>query len=332
MRTALEVLLEALHADPLDQTAWLALADALEEDGQPERAELTRLLHARGPYRRRAEAEPRVQELLLGGVPPCLPEWSNSIGMCFVLIPPGTFRMGSPDEERHYCDEEPAHEVEISRAFYLGVHPVTQEQWQEVMGSNPSHFSGKGGGKQEVRGLDTCAFPVESVSWEDTAVFLNELSGRAEERSTGRTYRLPSEAEWEYACRAGANAHTFHGGELLSSFQANFNGNDPYGGAKEGPFLERTCKVGSYAPNAWGLYDMHGNVWEWCADWHARDYYRKGARRDPSGAARGTERVIRGGSWCDSGQECRSASRFRKPAGFRINSLGFRVALDVSVQ
>jgi uncharacterized protein (TIGR02996 family) len=324
MTTTIDVLLEALHGDCSDETAWLALADALEESGQSAQAELTRLLR-----RRCAETEPHVQELLQGGVRPCVPERTNSIGMRFVLIPPGTFLMGSPDDEDgRNAAEGPVHEVEISRPFYLGTHPVTQAQWRAVMGDNPSHFCATGGGKDSVKGMSTDDFPVESVSWEDVAVYLDRLSALEKESEAGRKYRLPSEAEWEYACRGGAAFYqVFHFGNSLSSKQANFSGNDPYGGADKGLYLERTCKVGSYPANAFGLHDLHGNVWEWCNDWYARDYYASSPRRDPLGPSEGSGRVIRGGSWADDGQGCRSAHRGDYAPAYRNDYLGFRLAL-----
>src|SRR5262249_15622705 len=150
--------------------------------------------------------------------------------------------------------------------------------------------------KAEVEGLDTSEFPVESVSWEDAQDFLKKLSARPEERKAGREYRLPSEAQWEYACRGGASSSTaFHVGASLSSAQANFNGNDPYGDANTGPYLERPCAVGCYRPNAFGLYDVHGNVWEWCEDWFDEDYYAKSPPKNPSGPDDGSFRVLRGG-------------------------------------
>jgi uncharacterized protein (TIGR02996 family) len=324
MSAVIDVLLEALHADCSDETAWLALADALEESGQSARAELTRLLR-----RRCDQTEPRVQELLQGGVPPCVPERTNSIGMRFVLIPPGTFLRGSPDDEDgRNAAEGPVHEVEIGGSFYLGVHPVTQAQWREVMGDNPSYFCPTGEGRDSVQGMSTDDFPVESVSWEDVALFLDKLSARAKERKAGRRYRLPTEAEWEHACRGGASSfQPFHCGNSLSSTQANFDGNYPYGGADEGLHLARTCKVGSYPANAFGLHDMHGNVWEGCNDWYAKDYYACSPRRDPPGPSEGSHRVLRGGGWNDDGQFCRSAYRLSHAPAYRYDYLGFRVAL-----
>jgi formylglycine-generating enzyme required for sulfatase activity/tRNA A-37 threonylcarbamoyl transferase component Bud32 len=253
----------------------------------------------------------------------------NSIGMKFVLIPAGTFLMGSPEgEEGHSTDEGPQHEVEITRPFYLGVYPVTQAQWRALMGNTPSYFCASGGGEDEVRGMDTDDSPVEQVSWEDVAAFLNALASLEEERERGRKYRLPTEAEWEYSCRGGARSYSaFHFGISLSSTEANFDGNHPHGGAARGPYLERTCMVGSYRPNGFGLYDMHGNVFEWCADWYDADYYHRSPEYDPPGPAEGSGRVIRGGCWGISGSFCRSASRYRYAPGSRRSIVGFRAAL-----
>jgi uncharacterized protein (TIGR02996 family) len=321
MRDAVEDLLEALHVEPADETAWLALADALEEIGQPDRAELTRLtLRLRstleGPDRQRQEL--RMQELLAQGVGPCVPILENTVGMQFALIPPGRFLMGSPEDEAEREDDEaPLHEVAITRAFYLGVVPVTQEQYEKVMGSNPSDFE------------DNPTHPVETVTWGEAKDFCERLSAILEEKKRHRLYALPTEAQWEYACRAGTSSPFAFGGSL-SSRQANFDGNHPYGGADKGTFLERTCKAGSYAPNAFGLYDTHGNVEEWCADWYARDYGDESQRTDPPGPSAGSTRVYRGGSWLDPSSKCRSARRgLRAPAG-RENYLGFRVAMVVS--
>jgi formylglycine-generating enzyme required for sulfatase activity len=163
--------------------------------------------------------------------------------------------------------------------------------------------------------------------------FCTKLSGLPEEKQKKRVYRLPTEAEWEYACRGGATSkNPFHFGKSLSSDQANFDGNYPYGGAAKRTYLERTCKVGSYQPNGFGLYDMHGNVYEWCSDWYGKDYYGKSPKRDPEGPSEGSVRVIRGGSWCDFGQYCRSAHRNINGPTDRDYYLGFRLALVPSGQ
>jgi formylglycine-generating enzyme required for sulfatase activity len=246
-----------------------------------------------------------------------------------VLIPAGKFTMGSPaKEEDRSNDEGPQHEVEITRPFYLGIYPVTQGQWKQVMGNNPSWFSANGKGKGEVVGLDTSDFPVETVSWNDAVAFCKKVSELPEEKRAGRVYRLPTEAEWEYSCRGGAKSYqVFSFGNSLSSTQANFNGNFPYGGAAKGPYLGRTCKVGSYKPNGFGLFDMHGNIWQWCADWYDAKYYSNSPRQDPRGPAEGSLRVVRGGCWGSGGRSCRSAYRVRGVPGGRSGDLGVRLAL-----
>ena len=319
----MEHLLAGIACQPKDVLTWLALADALEEQGELDRAELVRLSLR---YWGRINDQPfdyvnmRLQRLLASGVKPCAPERVNSLGMRFSMIPEGKFQMGASEEETY------GYEVEISRAFYMGVYEVTQGQYEKVMGNNSSWFSRTGAGKEYVVGLDTTDFPVESVSWEDADAFCQKLNER--EKLSGWLYRLPTEAEWEYSCRGGAfRSQVFHCGNSLSSTQANFNGNRPYGGEEKGPYLARPCPVGSYSPNAFGLYDMHGNVAEWCQDWHAESYYARSPRRDPAGPIHGSFRVIRGGSWYSYGQHCQSALRFRCSLAFRCSYLGFRVAM-----
>jgi uncharacterized protein (TIGR02996 family) len=327
-----EALLQAVHDDPTDEAPWLVLADWLEEQGD-RRAELLRLqLRLRGQMRdpAREELEGQARDLIATGVRPCAPVLVNSIGMPLALVRPGTFWMGSPaGEENRYDDENPRHRVEISRPFYLGVHQVTQQQFERVMGRNPSHFHAGGPGGEVVRGLDTSSSPVESVSWLEARAFCAALSALPAEKKAGRLYRLPSEAEWEYACRAGVSSSApFHFGFSLSSRQANFDGARPYGGAKRGRNLRRTCPVGSYPPNAFGLHDMHGNVWEWCEDWFDVEYYAVSPPRDPPGPEAGESRVLRGGSFYYIASSCRTAIRFgRRPDG-HSNLDGFRVALS----
>jgi serine/threonine protein kinase len=267
-------------------------------------------------------------------------EIENGIGMKLVRIPPGAFTMGSPPGEEGHDNDEGQHEVKITREFWLGVHEVTQKQFKAVMGYNPSFFSRDGKGKEGVAygwkpaggkdkaPADTKDFPVENVSWEEAREFCAKLSNRAEEKRRGRKYRLPSEAEWEYACRGGAPFYqVFHFGASLSSRQANFDVNHPYGGpARETP-LNRPCNVGSYAKNRFGLFDMHGNVYEWCEDWYGADYYGKGPPSDPPGPSEGVVRVFRGGGWNSPGAYCRSADRHGSAPGRPYGSLGFRVAL-----
>jgi uncharacterized protein (TIGR02996 family) len=320
--TSEQTLLQALHADPGDDTAWLALADCLEEQGQTERAELLRLHRAvRGLAwgRRRHRLEARIRALVEAGVRPCVPVLVNSIGMQLVLISVGTFVMGSPKSEHgRNGDEEVQHEVEITRAFYLGACPVTQSQWQQIMGNNPSYFCRERDGRDMVAGMDTRDFPVEDVEWDDVTAFLDKLSALEAERQAGRTYRLPTEAEWEYACRGGASSSMpFHHGRRLSATQANHDHD-----------LARTSRVGSYPPNAFGLYDMHGNVWEWCQDWFDPAYYPRSPRQDPPGPTEGSGRVVRGGCWSNSSEQCRSAHRYSYALSSWVGGLGFRVALS----
>jgi formylglycine-generating enzyme required for sulfatase activity len=255
---------------------------------------------------------------------------TNSIDMKLAFIPAGKFMMGSPASEEERNAEEVQHEVTITKPFYLGVTLVTQAQFDKVMGKNPSFFHAKGGGGPD--------HPVDQVLWTDAGEFCQKLSALPEEKKAGRVYRLPTEAEWEYACRAGTTT-AFHFGNSLSSKQANFNGNYPYGSADKGPYLRRTEKVSSYPANAFGLYDMHGNLWEWCSDWYDPDYYKNSPKEDPKGPAKGVVStgfrndffpVVRGGCWLDEARGCRSAYRFRLMPSERYRWVGFRVACDVT--
>ena len=212
------------------------------------------------------------------------------------------------------------HEVAITRPYYMGAYLVTQRQYELVMDQNPAYFTpSKGGGPD---------FPVENISWEDANEFCRRLSALPAEKSPGRLYRLPTEAEWEYACRANVPM-PFSSGPTLSSREANFNGNYPYGMTMRGPYLERTSRVGSYAPNPFGLHDMHGNVWEWCSDYYDRTYYRNSPSYDPQGPLTGTLRVVRGGSCLNIGRFCRSAYRFGVTPTNRDLDVGLRVVMTL---
>ena len=257
---------------------------------------------------------------------------TNSIGMKLTLIPAGKFLMGSPEAEKERDPEELQHEVVITKPFYMGVYLVTQGQYAKVIGKSPSFFK------------ESPDHPVEQVPWSDrnkqpssALTFCKNLSELPEEKKAGRSYRLPTEAEWEYACRAGTTT-VYNCGDALSSKQANFNGNYPYGGAPKGPNLKKTAQVGSYPPNAWGLYDMHGNVWQWCSDWYDPDYYKKSPKEDPKGPPQGVLTtgfeneyfvVVRGGCWLDEGRGCRAAFRFRFQPAEAYRLVGFRVVCDV---
>ncbi|HXT22757.1 MAG TPA: formylglycine-generating enzyme family protein [Thermoanaerobaculia bacterium] len=226
--------------------------------------------------------------------------------MSFALIPAGRFTMGSPPGELGREAQELPHEVRISRAFYMGIHEVTQRQWQQVMGSNPSWFRGCG---------KDC--PVERVSWHQVQVFITRLN-----RLTAQRFRLPTEAEWELACRAGTTT-PFHTGGDLTAARANYDGEGPYGRSPPGLFRRTTTKVGSFPPNRFGLHDMHGNVWEWTEDWHCP--YATEAVTDPVGACATDFKVIRGGSWYFDANSARCALRYThrpQDSGF---SIGFRL-------
>jgi formylglycine-generating enzyme required for sulfatase activity len=260
---------------------------------------------------------------------------TNSIGMKLTLIPAGKFLMGSPAAEKERDPEELQHEVAITKPFYMGVFEVTQGQYEKLMGKF------KEGGKWNpwnrgaffARGPD---FPMEQVSRDQAVEFCKRLSALLEEKKAGRIYRLPTEAEWEYACRAGTKT-VFHVSDTLSFLQANFNGKFPYGKTEKGPALQKTAKVGSFRPNAWGLYDMHGNVAEWCSDFYDPDYYKKGPKKDPKGPAAGVlptsfkdnfYYVVRGGCWLDEARACRAAYRFRYQQNEFYRLVGFRVVCD----
>jgi formylglycine-generating enzyme required for sulfatase activity len=256
----------------------------------------------------------------------------NSIGMQLAPIPAGKFLMGSPESEvGRKADEGPQHEVTITRPFYMGVHEVTQQQYQAVIGNNPSWFSATGGGKDQVSNLNTDDFPVETASWIEAVEFCRRLSELPEEKRLGRSYRLPTDAEWEYACRAGTTT-PFHLGTVLVGRLANFKADEPYGEAAKEAKPDRVVKVGSYAPNGFGLYDMHGNVNEFCSDWHDVEYYKKSPSKDPQGPQHGEAHVTRSGAWNDAGRFCRAANRGWSHPDWRYQTIGFRVVMVIDAE
>ncbi len=234
-----------------------------------------------------------------------LKEITNSIGMKMVLILPGTFKMGSPVEEIGRNEDETQHLVTISNWYYLGAYEVTQEQFEKVMGSNPSRYKG-------------AQKPVEKVTWDDAVSFCRKLSNLPEEIAAGREYRLPTEAEWEYACRATSTTAYFFGDteDELAEYAW-------FGLGRE----DMTHPVGKKKPNRWGLYDIYGNVFEWCQDWN--EPYPTGAATDPQGPSEGAIRVFRGGCWYFRGIQCRSAFRLRLEPGPSSRNIGFRVAMSL---
>ncbi|PSB33914.1 formylglycine-generating enzyme family protein [Stenomitos frigidus] len=250
---------------------------------------------------------------------------NDAVAIEMMQIPAGTFLMGSPEAElERFSSESPQHEVTLA-TFFMGKYPITQVQWRavatlpqvsRVLESDPSGFKG------DQR-------PVEYVSWEEAVEFCDRLSAH-----TGREYRLPTEAEWEYACRAGTTT-PFHFGETITTELANYRGTDneqlkwsgSYGQGPKGEYREETTPVDHFGiANAFGLCDLHGNVWEWCFDqWH--ESYKGAPSNGNAWLAEGdeTRRVVRGGAWINSPGHCRSASRFFNAPGYRDDSVGFRV-------
>ncbi|MFO0822801.1 MAG: SUMF1/EgtB/PvdO family nonheme iron enzyme [Gemmataceae bacterium] len=308
-----DAMFSGILKDPCDDTGWLALADWLDEnDDDPQRGELVRL-HRKllatccepEEHPERAGWQSRLVELLVAGVQPCVPRRTltlpGGLPMTFSFIPPGSFLMGGKENDW----EKPVHLVTLKKGFFLGVYPVTQKQWQAVMGNAPSHFKG-------------AKRPVEQVSWEDCQEFCKKVTAELK----GGRVELPTEAEWEWACRAGTTTE-YHFGDVPNADLANYNGQHSWNGSPKGKNRKKTSEVGSFPSNPWGLYDMHGNVWEWCSDWYGD--YPTTEQTDPPGQSNGQYRVLRGGSWCEYPEYCRAAGRTRRRPALRSRDIGFRV-------
>jgi hypothetical protein len=295
--------------DAGDLTAWPDLARDLERRADAvSAAQALRLLHAQGhvievaQWLARVTDTPALQALRAAtlaqsegwAVSPLRALTKDLLSGSFRLIPAGSFLMGSPEDEEGRYDDEIQHAVEITQPFLLKTTPVTQAQWLALMGNNPAHFKG-----DDRR-------PVEQVSWEDAVCFCEALSTQ-----TGGMYRLPTEAQWEYACRAGTTGARYGDLDAVAWYVDNGRMN--------------TKPVGQKQPNAWGLYDMLGNVDEWCQDWYERDYPSE-PQRDPKGPPSGDFRVIRGGDWYTHAQYCRAAQRADYTPTGRYDGVGFRPA------
>jgi len=262
-------------------------------------------------------------------------ELLNSLAMKFVLIKPGTFKMGSPDTEPGRYKDEVLHEVTLTSGFYMQTTQVTVGQWRQFAKdagykseaeTGDGAYTGTGSEWKKQKGIywdnpgfaQTDSHPVTCVSWNDAQRLIEWLS-----KKEGKVYRLPTEAQWEYACRAGTTT-PFAFGNCLSTQEANYNGNYPLEGCPKGEYRGKTTPVASLKANAWGLYDMHGNVWEWCVEWF-KDY-PTGSVVDPPGPNTGAFRVLRGGGWDDDAGFCRSARRLGAPDS-RFGFVGFRLVL-----
>jgi formylglycine-generating enzyme required for sulfatase activity len=250
-----------------------------------------------------------VVGLLAEGVKPCVPQrtvlLAEGVEVRFSFIPPGSYLMGSPEGEEEREDDETLHRVSLTQGFWLGISPVTQAQWTAVMLDNPSHFKGDD-------------LPVEQVLWDDCRGFCGRLGEK-----TGSHFRLPTEAQWEWACRAGTTT-PFSFGDRISTDRANYDGNFTYGQGSLGVYREQTTPVGTYPPNAWGLVDLHGNVWEWCQDGYGP--CQEMDVTDPI-SQEGPFRVMRGGAWFGYPWACRSACRGRVEPDKRSDFIGCRVLL-----
>ena len=235
-----------------------------------------------------------------------------NVTMDFVFIPAGKFHMGSPrDVAKSEGDEEPMHQVNITKGFYMGKYEVTQKQYLAIMKYHKGmNFIGD-------------QLPVDNLEWYQAGTFIEKLA-----QNTKLKFRLPTEAEWEYACRAGTET-AFYTGKTISPDQANYDCDETYMGGPQGSPYDETREVGSYPANPFGLYDMSGNIWEWCSDWYDDNYYNFSPENDPQGPHKGGKKVIRGGSWNEGPDTLRSSDRKGRDPKSDRKSVGFRVVLDL---
>ncbi|MGC6427230.1 MAG: formylglycine-generating enzyme family protein [Akkermansiaceae bacterium] len=257
----------------------------------------------------------------------------NSLGMKMVKIEKGTFLMGSPESEKGHQSDEKQRKVSISKTFFMSATEVTQKQWIDLMETTfedlinqqrgPAGRGAKLSSKVSAIGDQQ---PMCYVNWADAMAFCKKLTEKEHESGAlpkDMKYSLPTEAQWEYACRGGTSS-VFSNGNVLTSEMANFYGKMPYGTKELGEYREKTTKVASFSPNAWGLFDMHGNVYEWCSDWYEES---PTSTADPIGPEEGDGRVIRGGAWDRKASSCRSAYRYSRDPNRRAHNIGFRIVV-----
>jgi uncharacterized protein (TIGR02996 family) len=302
--------LAAIVAHLHDWAPRLVFADWLEERGDA-RAELIRLTHEltrpKCTYRKRKEQ--RLHELLEQGVQPITPVFVNELGMEFMAIPPGSFRMGSHEDEHGRHKDETQHPVTLTRGFLLGRYPVTQDEWLKILDSLPGRRKGK-------------SFPADRVNRIIALALIDRLR-----KIDGLPYRLPTEAEWEYACRAGTST-PFFTGRAIGVDQANFNGVHLASRRRRIRYRRKSTSVGTFRPNAFGLFDMHGNVWEWCLDSYAE--FSPEPQIDPVVKSDSGRFVLRGGSWWNEVSRARSAARHFLSPTATGSAVGLRLCLSAN--
>ncbi|MDO5308732.1 MAG: SUMF1/EgtB/PvdO family nonheme iron enzyme [Planctomycetia bacterium] len=307
-----ERLARALTISPEDQDSLslkkrIAKARGVEEPSAPEQeSEPKPTVRQRPPRQRGASYSGNAGDLMIKTI--------AGVDVKFRWCPPGEFLMGSPQEEEERSPNETLHRVVLTRGFWLAETETTQALWNAVMGGNASTIRDP-------------KFPVDSVSWYDCRKFIDIINSRSEFDEPGYIYALPTEAQWEYACRAGTQTPFSFGAEFDSA-KANSNGLIPYGNKTKTRSVGRATEVGSYPANRWGLVDMHGNVWEWTNDWYEYNYYQtKDAAKDPTGPSSGSNRVLRGGGWLNFAKNSRSANRYSSNPSYSGVRFGFRLAL-----
>jgi formylglycine-generating enzyme len=258
---------------------------------------------------------------------------TNSLGMTMVKVEAGTFKMGSPPTEKGHQEDEKQRDVTLTEPFQIAATEVTQKQWMTLMGKTFEELInqqrgplGRGAKLSSSPSAIGDTEPMSFVNWSDTQEFCKALTEKEHNSGTlplNKKYTIPTEAQWEYACRAGTKT-VFGTGDTLTSKDANFYGKLPYGASEPGEYLEKTTPIASFAANPWGLFDMHGNVYEWCSDWYEES---PTSNKDPIGPSKGDGRIIRGGAWDRKASSCRSAYRYSRDPNRRAHNIGFRVVI-----